>query len=534
MPLEHTQDEVIAKAKKALRLPDTALKNMQVVRQSVDAREKNNIIFVYSVEAEVETVPSKLPNNISIVADKKLDITRGGARLTYPPVIIGAGPAGLFAAWKLAEWGFKPLVLERGKDVLSRHTDVVHFWETGELDPNSNVQFGEGGAGTFSDGKLTARTKDYRINEVFEILVACGAPAEIMYMQKPHIGTDVLRNVVINIRKKIQENGGTVLFNNCLTGIDFSRQQLTGVKINNCIDLPAQLCLLAIGHSARDTYAMLAEKNLQMQAKSFAVGLRVEHSQHLINSAQHGEFAGHPALGAADYALTYQDSSLGRGIFSFCMCPGGHVVAAASEEGGVVTNGMSEHARDSKVANSAVVVSVSPEDFPNDGVLSGIDFQRFLEKTAFKQGGGNYFAPASNVDAFIEDRAELSINKNLYPTYKPGVTEANLRDLLPKEVGQALANALENFERKITNFSQATLTGVESRTSAPVRIIRTEDMQSPDVSGLYPIGEGAGYAGGIVSAAIDGLKAAEKIIAVFNIPNDDFSANDLTKLRELN
>ena len=535
MPLEHSIDEVFAKAHKMLRIPVGSLKDAQIIRQSVDAREKSRIVFVYTVEAETSIFQGALPSNVCEIENNKVELIRGIEKLDHPPVIVGAGPAGLFAAWKLAEWGYKPLVIERGRDVITRQADVERFWKTGELDPNSNVQFGEGGAGTFSDGKLTTRTKDNRISEVFDILVACGAPPEILYLHKPHIGTNILRDVVQNLRNAILERGGKIIFNSCLTDILINQQRLCGININTKTDLSTQICVLATGHSARDTYAMLEKRKITMQAKAFAVGLRVEHKQDFINKSQHGAAAGHSALGSADYALTHQDTVAGRGIFSFCMCPGGQVVAAASEKGGVVTNGMSEHARASGVANSAVVVSVSPLDYPNDDVLAGIDFQRILERQAYKLGGGNYIAPASDVKAFINDEAELSQTNDLYPTYLPGVEKANLRELFPKDIGTALAGAFKNFERKIPRFSEnAVLTGVESRTSAPVRIIRNEGMQSLDVYGLYPVGEGAGYAGGIVSAAVDGLKAAEKIFTNFNIPLADFSQDDLTKIREMN
>lgn len=532
MTLEHSKEDIFRKTQQILSLSKEKIKSFEIVRQSVDAREKNRICFVYTVEVETTEKNMLLPRNTVIVQDEAPVLNRGENKLKYPPVIVGMGPAGLFAAWKLARWGYKPIVIERGKDVLARQKDVNLFWETGQLNPESNVQFGEGGAGTFSDGKLTARTKDYKINEVFKIFIECGAPQEIAYQHKPHIGTDILRKVVVTMREQIKAAGGQIFFNSRLTNVDFQQDTLQGIEINDSLHLQTNLCILAVGHSSRDTYAMLNNRGIPMQAKPFAVGVRIEHEQAYINHIQHGEFAGHSALGSADYVLTHRDQETGRGVFSFCMCPGGQVVAAASEKGGVVTNGMSFNARKSGTANSAIVVSVSPSDFPNDGDLAGIEFQRRLEKSAYQLGGGDYVAPACDVSAYLNDETELTPSK-FYPTYQPGVKKANLREIFSVEINDALLAGLKSFNRKIPGFCKdAVMTGVESRTSAPVRILRNEKMQSPLAAGIYPIGEGAGYAGGIVSSAIDGLKVAEEIFTSFSKPWDGFSSRDLLKMEE--
>jgi uncharacterized protein len=410
--------------------------------------------------------------------------------------------------------------LERGKDVDARTKDIERFWSTGQLDVDSNVQFGEGGAGTFSDGKLTTRINDPRIHKVFDVLVEAGSPEEILYVHKPHVGTDKLRIVVKNIRNKIISLGGEVCFGSKVTKLLIEKQRVVGVEVNWETEIISDVVILAVGNSARDTYETLASQEVEIAAKPFAIGVRVEHPQELIDKNQYGKAAGHPELGAADYQLVYKDKERERTAFSFCMCPGGVVVGATSEAEQVATNGMSYFARDTGVANSALVVSVNPEDFNGDrNPLGGIDFQRKYEKAAFKAGGGDYSAPVQRIDDFLNNRptSELKQKDDLYqlePSYKPGVKPADLADCLPEFVVKTLQTAMMDFDKRIKgyNLPEGILTGVETRTSAPVRIGRNEDYISVSHEGLYPTGEGAGYAGGIVSAAVDGIRVAEAII----------------------
>lgn len=506
-------------AARRLKLPSDAIKQVVIVRRAVDARRKNNINFVYTLEVETKTPPGQTLSRLAGDKDVALltpvmpeELTPGTKPLINRPVVVGAGPAGLFAAFMLAKHGYKPLLIERGRDVEQRAKDIDDFWRTGHFSTISNVQFGEGGAGTFSDGKLTTRVNDPRMAEVLTILVEAGAPPEIAYLHKPHIGTDKLRQVVKNIRTRIVELGGQVEFEARLTAVKTENGQLSGITINDNRYVPCEVLFLAIGHSARDTYEMLYHSNVAMEAKAFAIGVRIEHPQELIDQAQYGSSAGHPKLGAADYALVYQDKAAGRAAYSFCMCPGGLVVGAASEDGGVVTNGMSLFSRDSGIANSALAVTVNPADFgPN--VLDGIAFQRRYEQLAFALGGKNYNAPAQTVGDFLNNKTG-SRKYLVTPTYQPGVQPADLRQCLPDFVTTTLARALPDFGRKIRGFDHpgAVLTGVETRTSAPVRLIRGQDFTSINTVGLYPIGEGAGYAGGIMSAALDGMNAAISFI----------------------
>ncbi|ABZ84096.1 conserved hypothetical protein [Heliomicrobium modesticaldum Ice1] len=549
--LSEDAGRLLPKAARRIGLKPGQIENMEILREAVDARKKADIRFVYTVEvtlkAGVKPPPGILDKDpqVSLVAENKATpLLRGSEPLTRRPVIVGAGPCGYFAALKLAEAGFKPILLERGYDVDRRAADVDRFWETGKLRADSNVQFGEGGAGTFSDGKLTTRTHDWRINEVFRRLAEAGAPQEILYKAKPHVGTDVLRQVVRNLRQRLLEQGGQVFFGACVEELILEKtalgRRVAGVRLAPGVDLmdrgsaedlplsgtarsglelAADVVIVAIGHSARDTAKNLYDQEIAMEAKPFAVGLRVEHPQALIDRAQYGRFAGHERLGVADYNLHTKLAEAGRTVFSFCMCPGGQVVAAASEAGGVVTNGMSAYARDSGVANSALVVSVSPGDYPVPGPLGGAEFQRIWERKAFELGEGDYRAPAQTVGDFLADQKGDLSDSLVKPTYRPGVTAANLRDGLPKAVGEALAAGLADFGRKIQGFDlpKAVLTGVETRTSSPWRINRDESLQSPGIKGLYPGGEGAGYAGGIVSAAVDGLRLAEAIIATYRL-----------------
>lgn len=505
-----------------LGIAPNAVKSVRILRESIDARKKVSLAFVYNLEFEVDITPrivQRLLKSHHRLQKAEAEISpylpRGDMPIAHPPVVVGAGPAGYFAALVLARHGYNPVLLERGDDVDTRTVRVKEFWQKGELDPQSNVQFGEGGAGTFSDGKLTTRISDHRVSYVLKTFVENGAPSEILYKHKPHVGTDKLRTVVKGLRGQVESAGGQVRFRSRLTRIRIENGRVAAVEVNGREEIPTEVVILAIGHSARDTYAMLHELELTMESKAFAIGLRVEHSQKLIDRAQFGAYAGHPALGSADYQLAYKDSETGRGAYAFCMCPGGKVVGAASEPGRVVTNGMSEYARDTGVANSALVVSVNPVDFAAPEPLAGIEFQRIWERKAYELGGGSFKAPVQSVEDFLRDRK--GDGPELEPSYLPGVEAANLHDALPKEIGEVLGRALENFDRKINGFIQgsATLTGVETRTSAPLRIVRDETMQSVNLFGLYPAGEGAGYAGGIMSAAVDGIKAAEAVIGKY-------------------
>ncbi len=431
-------------------------------------------------------------------------------------VVVGSGPAGMFAALELARAGYRPLLLERGKPVPERDGDISTFFKGGELNTESNVQFGEGGAGTYSDGKLTTRIKDGRCQRVFGTLVKKGAPEEILYSHKPHIGTDVLKSVVVNLRNEIISLGGEVCFGAKMTDLILSHEKVVGILLEDGRRFETGAMILAIGHSSRDTYEMLYRRGVAMEQKAFAIGLRVEHRQSMLNEGQYGRYADHKKLGAADYSLAMRSSRTGRSAYSFCMCPGGYVVAATSEKDQVVVNGMSEFRRDGDNANSALVVNVNPQDF-GEHLLDGIEFQRHWERMAFRQGGGNYHAPVEGIGSFLGGGGLGGASVLTRPTYVPGVKNARLEECIPRYVALTLQEGILDFGRKIRGFSDGSgiLTGVETRTSAPVRIVRKKDCQSVNVGNLYPCGEGAGYAGGIVSAAVDGIRCAQAIMERF-------------------
>ncbi|MDU4960277.1 MAG: hypothetical protein E6X17_06400 [Sporomusaceae bacterium] len=510
-------------AAKRLRLPVAALGNVTIIRKAIDARRKTAISFVYTLDVEAGSAEAKVVQRLRdahvalVVEPPPEPVFYGCKPLAERPLLVGFGPAGMLAALTLAEHGYRPLVLEQGRDIDRRTADVAAFWRTGQLDPSSNVQFGEGGAGTFSDGKLTTRVNDPRMREVLDRFVAAGAPPEIRYRHKPHIGTDRLRQVVKQIRRQIIALGGEVRFEAKVAELCLRDGRVEGVVLADGSKLPCSVLLLGIGHSARDTYEMLQRQGVALEAKAFAIGVRIEHPQSLIDAAQYGPAAGHPHLGAADYSLVYHDKGSGRTAYSFCMCPGGLVVAAASEAGGVVTNGMSLYQRASGIANSALVVNVTPADY-GGGVLDGIAFQRRYEQLAFRLGGGGYQAPAQTVGGFLAGGVARDSGL-LAPSYRPGLAAVPLTQCLPDFVAHALMRALPDFGRKIRGFDhpEAVMTGVETRTSAPLRILRRE-FEAISTPGLYPIGEGAGYAGGIMSAALDGVNAALAVMRQFQPP----------------
>lgn len=514
-------DEDIAdlkkKVAKKLRVSINDIREFKIIKESIDARRKDSIKFNYVVEVKCDNqskvVRRANDKDIRIQEERKKEkFILGTKKMANRPVIVGMGPAGMFAGLLMAQQGYSPLIIERGEKVEDRTETVNKFWNTGELNLESNVQFGEGGAGTFSDGKLTTRIKDIRCDFVLDELVKNGAPEEIVYSGKPHIGTDILKEVVKNIRQKIIELGGEIKFNSRLEDIITKDNHIKAILVNG-EEIPCENLLLAIGHSSRDTYEMLYKRNVFMEPKAFAIGVRVEHSQKMINLNQYGKYAEHPKLKAADYRLTHTTKATGRAVYSFCMCPGGEVVAAASEEGRVVTNGMSYYNRDKDNANAAIVVTVGEKDFEGNTPLKGMEFQRHYEKLAYTVAGGGYKAPIQLVGDFLEDRISTKLG-TVKPTYNPGYEFRSLRECLPAYVIRSLEEGLVNFDGKIKGFADnnAILTGIETRTSAPVKITRNENLESINVKGLYPSGEGAGFAGGIISAAVDGLKSAESIM----------------------
>ncbi len=531
LPLDHAEADLKAAILARLGIGAADLAGYTIFRRGYDARRKSDIHFIYTVDVE-------LAQESAVAARHRDDprlrptpdmryrfVAQAPAGFTNRPVVIGAGPCGLFATLILAQMGFRPILLERGKEVRERTRDTWGLWRQGRLDPESNVQFGEGGAGTFSDGKLHSQIKDpgHRGRKVLEEFVAADAPPEILYVSKPHIGTFRLVRVVENMRRTIESLGGEIRFQSRVADFDIERDtdgekrgqgRVRGVVLAGGERIAADHVVLAIGHSARDTFKLLHERGVHLEAKPFSIGVRIEHPQTLIDRARLGAAAGHPLLGAADYKLVHHCGN-GRSAYSFCMCPGGQVVAAASEPGGVVTNGMSQYSRAERNANAALVVDVGPKDFPGDAAknpLAGIEFQRRWEEAAFKAGGESYAAPAQKVGDFLAGRPSTGLGA-VQPSYTPGIHLTDLAACLPAYVVEALREALPAFDKQIRGFAMddALMTGVETRTSSPVRVTRDERFESLNTRGLYPGGEGAGYAGGILSAAVDGIRLAEAV-----------------------
>ena len=516
LPVGVKEDKLRAACAHALRVSEEAFVSVKLLRRSIDAREGVKLVCSAAVEVKNESgVLRRCKNkNVQPYAPKKYTPPAPVSAPEVSPVVIGAGPAGLFCALLLARCGARPILLERGRAVEQRKRDVEHFWRTGELDLTSNVQFGEGGAGAFSDGKLNTGTKDLRHGYILEEFVRFGASEDILVDAKPHVGTDKLYVVLQNLRREIIDRGGEVRFSHKVVDIEQNSGSVTALRVSapeGEYTLPTKHVVLAPGHSARDTFEMLQKRGVPMEPKPFAVGVRIEHRQSDMDAQQYKQYAGHPSLPPTSYKLSAHTAA-GRGVFSFCVCPGGQVVAAASEAGRVVTNGMSELARDGENINGGLLVSVTPEDFGGTDVLAGVAFQRRLEEAAYALGGGGYAAPAQTVGDFLAHRPSIGPGK-VTPTYRPAVRWCDLHDCLPPFVCAALEEALPLLEKKLHGFAapDAVLTAVETRSSSPVRIVRDNTYQTA-LRGLYPCGEGAGYAGGILSAAADGMRCAEQII----------------------
>lgn len=519
MPLKHQTSDVEAAVIKQLRVQPSQLQSWEIKKESLDAR-KSEPYVVYTIDCQVKDEPQVLRKNKALIkapfeAYQFVETSKDAKVLKHRPIVVGFGPGGMFAAWLLAQHGYKPIVLERGAEVDKRSDAIQKYWEEGKLDLDTNVQFGEGGAGTFSDGKLTTRIKDLRAKQVLKLLVDCGAPNEILYRNKPHVGTDLLKPTVKAFREKLRALGADIRFETKVESLVIENSKVQGVKLSDGTTIDSEVVVLAIGHSARDTFEHLKEIGFSMTPKPFAMGVRIEHPQGLINSTQYGQYESDLSerYGAAEYHLT-TDTSSGRSVYTFCMCPGGFVVGAASEPNSVVTNGMSEHARNQENANSALLVSITPADFETDDILAGMKLQRDIETQAYKLAGENHFAPAMTVGAFL-DQKDIDYIGSVKPSYKPGITLTDLRLGMPRAWVEALTEALPKLDQKLNGFAMtdAIMTGFETRTSSPIRMNRDpQTLESLSHKGIYPLGEGAGYAGGIMSSACDGIRVAEQII----------------------
>lgn len=531
LSLNEEEDLLSEKIVNILNISKKDLIEYLIVKKALDSRRKMNIVFVYSVNVKIKNQNSFFKNLENSDKELKEKIIRHKIRfqeayiyeiksvkknsLKNRPLVVGSGPSGIFACLVLAKAGLKPILIERGKDVDERIKDVELFFSKGKLNTNSNIQFGEGGAGTFSDGKLYTLINDPRKKFIFESFIEAGSPEEIRTDAHPHIGTDRIREAVKNIRKEIIKLGGEIRFETCLTGLEIKKEKIEQVILNNEEKIVVDDLIIAIGHSARDTYEMLYENKLNIEQKAFSIGLRIEHNSKTLKKIQYGNQYNNSNLPAARYALASHVPGY-RSVYTFCMCPGGYVIAAASENKTVVTNGMSEYSRNGRNSNSALLVNIFPSDFESNHPLAGVEFQRKWEKAAFIYGGSSYKAPAQLVSDFLINKSSKKV-KSIHPSYKPGVMMGSLNDCLPEYVINSIRAALPVFNEKIKGFANpdAVLTGIETRSSSPIRISRDESMQS-NVKGIYPIGEGAGYAGGIISSAIDGLKAAELIIEKYS------------------
>ncbi|HEX37587.1 MAG TPA: hypothetical protein ENG70_01815 [Candidatus Cloacimonetes bacterium] len=527
LPINSSRTRLKEEICRILHLKAEDIEYYKLIKKAIDARKKKNILFVYTVDVifsdkivEKECLISlqedrynklKKRHRIREMEPYNYEIPRVNyTKYNQRPIVVGSGPAGLFAGLLLAKAGLEPLIIEKGKKVEERIDDVEQFLKTGELNTTSNIHFGEGGAGTFSDGKLYTLINDHRTKYIFDEFIAAGAPTEIAYSARPHIGTDNLRKMLRIFREKIENFGGEFLFEHALQDIIIEDCMVKKIKVNGKIYTTSSL-ILAIGNAARDTFEMLRHRHINMEAKAFSIGVRIEHPREYINKLQYAENYKNPKLPQAQYKLAVHLRN-GRGVYTFCMCPGGWVVPAATEAGGVVTNGMSTFAQDNVNSNSALLVGVTPADFPSDDPLSGIEFQRIWEQKAFACGGGDHYAPVQLLGDFLEDKPSASY-KSVIPSYKPGKTPGSIKECLPDFVYESLKEAIPLLDKKLPGFAypSAVLTAIETRSSSPLRIVRGEDFQS-NIKGLYPAGEGAGYAGGIVSSAVDGMKVAEKIL----------------------